>query len=119
MAENPTKQRKPSVGKGGVPTPAGFEKHPERRHNGAWKKDSTARFKLERMMELSPTEIEDVIADQNRPLFEIKLAQAIRGGRWKEIESMITQVYGQPKQTQDIKVQQVTPLVDIKQLKEG
>lgn len=118
MAENPTKQRKVSYGKGGVPTPPGFEAHPERRHNGAWKKEDTPRYKLEQMMKLSQSELDEIVKDQDRPLFEIKLATAIKQGRWKEIESMVNQVYGAPKQTLDAKVEQVTPLVDVDKLKE-
>ena len=102
MSKPPTKQRKPSFGKNGVPTPPGFEAHPERRHNGAWKKEDTPRYKLEQMMKLKPSELDDVIANPDAPLFEHKLAIAIKKGSWNEIERMISQVYGTPKQTQDI-----------------
>jgi len=97
-AKNPTKQRKPSVGKGGVPTPPGFEAHPERRHNGAWKKEDTPRFKLECMMKLTEPELRQIADDVSAPYFERKLAIAINKGQWREIESMINQVYGVPKQ---------------------
>ena len=95
---NRTKQRKPSFGRGGVPTPEGFEKHPERRHNGAWKKEDTARYKLERMLELPEDELKAIATDKNAPLFERKLATCIATGKWKEIEGMMNQVYGQPTQ---------------------
>jgi hypothetical protein len=72
------------------------------RHNGAWKKEDTARYKLERMMELPEEELKSVAMDSTRPLFERKLATAIKDGKWKEIESMINQVYGQPNIKQDI-----------------
>jgi hypothetical protein len=58
---------------GGTP-PVGFHTNPERRHNGAWKKEDTPRYKLEQMMKLSMTELQEVIDDQSAPLFEIKLA---------------------------------------------
>lgn len=99
---NPSKQRKPSFGKGGVPTPPGFEAHPERRHNGVWKKEDTPRFKLEQMMKLSEEEVQAIADDVTAPFFERKLAKAITEGAWKEIEAMINQVYGQPKQQTDI-----------------
>ena len=81
------------------------------RHNGAWKKEDTARYKLEQMMKLSPSEIDEIITNQERPLFEIKLAQAIKSGRWKEVESMINQVYGSPKETKDLTVSMPKPIL--------
>ena len=102
MTKNPTKQRKPSVGKGGVPTPPGFEAHPERRHNGAWKKEDTPRFKLEQMMKLSAEELKKVAEDKTAPMFEQKLAIAIKNGLWREIKVMIQEVYGKPKESVDL-----------------
>ena len=102
MTKNPTKQRKPSVGKGGVPTPPGFEAHPERRHNGAWKKEDTPRFKLEQMMKLSAEELKKVAEDKTAPMFEQKLAIAIKNGQWREIKEMIQEVYGKPKESVDL-----------------
>ena len=93
-----TKQRKPSFGNGGVPTPDGFEKYPERRHNGAWKKEDTARYKLEQMLKLDEAELKAVYSDPKAPLFERKLAECIRKGDWKVLEGMMNQTYGAPKQ---------------------
>lgn len=103
MAKNATKQAK--AGNGGVIPPKDKQfgqPNGNPRHNGAWKKEDTARFKLERMLEMSKAQLQDIENDDNAPLFEQKLAMCIRTGRWKEIESMINQVYGAPKQTQDI-----------------
>lgn len=111
--ENRTKQRRPSFGKGGVPTPPGFEAHPERRHNGAWKKEDTARFKLEQMLKLSEPELKALVQDKNAPMFERKLATCIATGKWKEIEGMMNQVYGQPKQVVETPNIDVKPLVDL------
>lgn len=72
------------------------------RHNGAWKKEDTARYKLEQMQKLPKKELDAVIDDEDAPMFERKLAIAIREGDWKTIESIINQVYGQPKQQTDI-----------------
>jgi hypothetical protein len=72
------------------------------RHNGSWKKEDTPRFKLEQMMKLSRTDLQAVVDDEDAPFFERKLATAISKGQWKEIESMINQVYGQPNIKQDI-----------------
>jgi hypothetical protein len=72
------------------------------RHNGAWKKEDTPRYKLERMEKLSEDELQAIYDDREAPLFERRLAQAIIGGDWKTIESIINQVYGQPKNQTDI-----------------
>lgn len=121
--KNPTKQgtkkRKPSVGKGGVPTPPGFEAHPERRHNGAWKKEDTARYKLEQMLKLSEAELRNITTDKEAPLFERKLANCIATGKWKEIEGMMNQVYGQPKQLVENHNIEYKPLVDLTKRKKN
>lgn len=119
VEKNPTKQRKPSVGRGGVPTPDGFEKYPERRHNGAWKKEDTARYKLEQMLKLSESELRVVATDKEAPLFERKLANCIATGKWKEIEGMMNQVYGQPKVVQENHNIEYKPLVDLTKRKKN
>ncbi len=98
----PTKQRRPSYGRNGVPTPDGFEKYPERRHNGAWKKEDTARYKLEQMMKLTEKELLNIVQDESAPLFEKRLARAIKLGDWKELEGMMNQIYGTPRQVTKI-----------------
>ena len=91
--------RKPSVSPlNGVPTPPGFEAHPERRNHGAWKKEDTPRYKLEQMMKMSEDELRVIIGDASAPMFEHQLAKWIIKGDWKVIESQINQVYGAPKQ---------------------
>lgn len=116
---NPTKQRKPSFGKGGVPTPPGFEAHPERRHNGAWKKEDTARYKLEQMLKLSESELMALVQNEKAPLFERKLASCITTGKWKEIEGMMNQVYGAPKQIVEQTNIEMKPLVDLTKRKKN
>ena len=68
------------------------------RHNGAWKKEDTARYKLEQMMKLPEDELRKVATDKTAPYFERKLASCIAKGDWKVVEGMMNQVYGQPKQ---------------------
>lgn len=103
----PTKQRRPSYGKNGVPTPDGFEKYPERRHNGAWKKEDTARYKLEQMMKLTEKELLNIVQDESAPLFEKRLARAIKLGDWKELEGMMNQIYGTPRQITKIETDEI------------
>lgn len=85
---------------GGTP-PAGFNVNPQNRHNGAWKKEDTPRYKLEQMMKLSADELNEVVTDTSRPHFEQKLAQAIIDGKWVVIKEMIQEVYGKPKESID------------------
>lgn len=88
------------------------------RHNGAWKKEDTARYKLEQMMKLTEKELLEISQDDNAPYFEHKLASCIIKGQWKEIEGMINQVYGTPKQTIDVKeIAPPTPLEDLQVVK--
>lgn len=86
---------------GGHP-PNGLDKNPQNRHNGAWKKEDTPRYKLEQMMKLSDAELGEVWNDVDAPLFERKLAQALKKGDWKTIREMTHEVYGTPKSSVDV-----------------
>ena len=112
--KSPTKQRRPSVGRGGVPTPDGFEKYPERRHNGAWKKEATARYKLEQMLMLSEEELTAIVKDKDAPYFERKLATCINKGDWTVLQGMMNQVYGMPKQVNENKNIEIKPILPMK-----
>lgn len=89
------------------------EKNGNPRHSGAWKKEDTARFKLEQMLKLPEEELKAVATDKEAPLFERKLATCIAKGNWKEIEGMMNQVYGQPKQKIETTVTAPKPLVNL------
>lgn len=84
------------------------------RHNGAWKKEDTPRYKLEQMMKLSAEDLRKVAEDKDSPLFEQKLAIAIKNGQWREIKEMIQEVYGKPKESVDLTTggQPMTALVE-------
>lgn len=99
---------------GGTP-PAGFNAHPENRHNGAWKKEETARYKLELIIKMSDTEVQELIDDPATPLFDKRMAEAVQKGQWKELEGMINQVYGKPKESVDVSNPDgsMTPIVRI------
>ena len=100
-----------------VPNPTGkggFGDNPQNRHNGAWKKTDTPRYKLEKMMRLTEQEIKHIADDKDAPYFERKLAVAINKADWKTIESMMTQVYGQPKQTIDTTIAMPQPLAPVR-----
>lgn len=89
------------------------------RNPGGWKKEDTARYKLEQMMKLSEAELRKVASDDEAPLFERKLATCIAKGQWKEIEGMLNQVYGQPKQKIESVITAPKPLVDLTQRKKN
>lgn len=93
----------------------GFGDNPQNRNPGGWKKEDTPRYKLEQMMKLQELDLQEIAEDVEAPLFERKLAEAIRKGKWREIEAMINQVYGQPKQTIDNQVTIPEPLAPVRQ----
>lgn len=116
---NATKQ---GLGRGGIRPPVERQfgqPNGNPRHNGAWKKEDTARFKLEQMMKLTEEELRQVAKDKDAPFFERKLANAIRSGDWKTIEGMMNQVYGQPKQQVESTIIQPKPLVDLTKRKKN
>lgn len=114
---------------GNVKSDVGYKKPPVKnqfgqpngnpRHNGAWKKEDTARYKLEQMLKLSEAELRDIATDKEAPLFERKLANCIATGKWKEIEGMMNQVYGQPKQLVESHIIEYKPLVDLTKRKKN
>lgn len=89
---------------GGKP-PVGFHTNPERINAGGWKKSDTPRYKLEQMMKLSEPELVEVIDNEDAPLFERKIANAIRDGNWLVVREMIDQVYGKAKESVDVTTQ--------------
>lgn len=104
-AEN--RKRKPSPLNGQV-LPAGFEAHPERRHNGAWKKEDTLRYKLQQIAKMSEQELRDLLSDPEAGEFEKNTAKTLlemksmdAEKRWKVLEGLTNQDSGYPKQQVD------------------
>lgn len=99
---NPTKQANVKAGRGGVIPPVSRrfgQPNGNPRHNGAWKKEDTARYKLEQMLKLSAAELKVIAANKEAPFFERKLAEAVSTGNWSIMRDIINQVYGMPKQS--------------------
>ena len=75
------------------------------RHNGAWKKEDTLRWKWEQTLKMSDEELEAVLADKNSERVMKMTAEALLDKRMKPTEKidvlnkLATQVYGQPKQS--------------------
>lgn len=84
---------------------------------GFWKKESTARYKLEKMLELTEAELLEIVNDKDAPYFERKLAKCINKGQWNEIQGMMNQVYGMPKQINENKNIEIKPILPMKEKK--
>lgn len=99
--------------------------------HGFWKKEATARFKLERMIEMSDDQLTAVLYDKTASRFERDLAQVLldqpldkdekydASSKWKIIAEMINQVYGYPKVQQQVEMELPTPLVDLTKRKKN
>lgn len=114
-----TKQEKPTLKNGNpINESRQFGKpNGNPRHNGAWKKEDTARYKLEQMMKLSEEELIKIVKDKDAPFFERKLATCINKGDWSELSGMMNQVYGLPKQineNRNIELKPILPMEDKK-----
>jgi len=84
------------------------------RHNGAWKKEATPRFKLEQMLKLNKAELEAILNDDDAPLFERRLARSLlTENDFKTTEAMINQIYGAPKQVQETKLEAEVNGIDV------
>lgn len=81
---------------GNIPK-TGFHTNPERRKNGPWKRENTARYKLEMMMQLTDEELLKLKDLKDTPLFEKQLVDAFLNGSWPVVRDMMNQVYGYPK----------------------
>lgn len=114
---NATKQATVKAGKGGVVPPKDKQfgqPNGNPRHNGAWRKEDTPRYKLEQMLKLSESELREVLDDKDAPLFERRLAKSIlTENEFKTSEAMINQVYGQPKQVQETKIEAELTGIDV------
>ena len=114
-----TKQAQVKAGNGGIIPPANRQfgqPNGNPRHNGAWKKEDTPRYKIEQMVKMTESEIVDIANDPNAPLFERRIARSLlRENDWKTTESMLNQVYGTPKQHVEVEPVQPKPLVDLTQ----
>ena len=84
------------------------------RHNGAWRKEDTPRYKLEQMLKLNKAELEAITNDDEAPLFERRLARSLlTENEFRTTEAMINQVYGAPKQVQETKLEAEINGIDV------
>lgn len=117
MVNNATKQASVKAGRGGIVPPKDKQfgqPNGNPRHNGSWKKEDTARYKLEQMLKLPEEEIVKIANDKEAPLFERRLARSLlKENNFKTTEAMMNQVYGQPKQKIESVITAPKPLVDL------
>ena len=74
---------------------------------GFWKKESTPRYRLEQMLKMNEVEIKEVMEDPSTPLFDRKVAGCLLNeSQFKNLELMINQVYGPPKQKTELSLDQ-------------
>ena len=74
-----------------------------KRREGFWDIKATPRYKLEQMMKLNEEELRNIVDAKGAPLFERRIAKSLlTENEFKTTEAMINQVYGMPKQRQDI-----------------
>lgn len=115
-----TKQPKRVSPISGTPPPDGFEKYPERRHNGAWKKEDTLRYKWEQMMKLDDDELQAVLDDPKATRVEHMTAEILLDKTMKPAEKMSilatlsNQIYGMPKQVNENKNIEIKPILPMK-----
>lgn len=118
-----TKQPKRVSPISGTPPPDGFEKYPERRHNGAWKKEDTLRYKWEQMLKLDDAELETVLANPNASRVEHMTAEILLDKTMRPAEKMSilatlsNQIYGMPKQVNENKNIEIKPILPMKDKK--
>lgn len=117
------RKRNPSPINGQV-LPDGFEKYPERRHNGAWKKEDTLRYKLQQVAKMTTKELEALLHDESVGEFEKNTAHTILQmshldpeKRWRVIEGLVNQDSGYPKQQVEQKNIELKPILPKKEKK--
>lgn len=93
------------------------------RHNGAWKKEDTMRYKWEKLTSLSDEELEAVLADDKAGRVEKMTAEVLLDKEMRPAEKMqilfglANQVYGMPKQTNENRNVEIKPILPMKDSK--
>lgn len=115
-----TKQPKRVSPISGTPPPDGFEKYPERRHNGAWKKEDTIRYKWEQMLKMDDEELRAVLQDPKASRVEHMTAEVLLANDMKPTDKLFAmtqfanQIYGMPKQVNENKNIEIKPILPMK-----
>lgn len=95
------------------------------RHNGAWKKEDTLRYKWERILEMDNNELAEVLKDPKCGRVEKMTAEVLLDNEMKSTEKiavldkLATQIYGAPKQKIESVITAPKPLVDLTERKKN
>lgn len=128
---NTTKQeivKKEKTLRGGVPINKATQFGGPRanpRHNGAWKKEDTLRYKWERILEMEDEELHEVLKDPKCGRVEKMTAEVLLDNEMKSTEKiavldkLATQIYGAPKQKIESVITAPKPLVDLTERKKN
>lgn len=93
------------------------------RHNGAWKKEDTLRYKWEQMLKLDAEELQAVLDDPKASRVEQMTAEVLLDEHMKPFEKLASlrelanQVYGMPKQINENKNIEIKPILPMKEKK--
>lgn len=129
--DNTTKQelvKKEKTLRGGVPINKATQfgqPNGNPRHNGAWKKEDTLRYKWERILEMEDEELHEVLKDPKCGRVEKMTAEVLLDNEMKSTEKiavldkLATQIYGQPKQKIESVITAPKPLVDLTERKKN
>lgn len=89
------------------------------RHNGAWKKEDTLRYKWEQILKMGDDELRSVIRDSKCGRVEKMTAEVLLDKEMRSVDKiavldkLATQIYGQPKQKIETTVTAPKPLVNL------
>lgn len=89
--------------RGDIATRYGGERE-NTRGNGLWDRKKNARYKLEKIIQLTEAELEQLQNNSEAAAFDKRLAEAILKAKWSDLDGILTQVYGKPKEHVDLHV---------------
>lgn len=90
------------------------------RHNGAWKKEDTLRYKWEQILKLDRAELQALVLDGKASRVEQMTAEVLLDEKMKPYEKLASlaqlanQVYGMPKQINENKNIEIKPILPMK-----
>lgn len=93
------------------------------RHNGAWKKEDTLRYKWEQILKLDRAELQELVLDEKASRVEQMTAEVLLDEKMKPYEKLASlaqlanQVYGMPKQVNENKNIEIKPILPMKEKK--
>lgn len=93
------------------------------RHNGAWKKEETLRYKWQKLTTMSDEELQAILASKDAGRVEKMTAEVLLDKEMRPSEKMqvlfgiANQVYGMPKQVNENKNIEIKPILPMDEKK--